>query len=517
MAVQPLSTWHAEYYKMPPSASTIHLAITIPTLSSSHLLNTLGTHVVPTPCQTNDIRQIIEKADSDVALIDQDITRLNEVLAHAKLQRTEMYRHGQAHRALLAPVRRCPDEILSEIFIYWSHAENHQNSMPLRTGSICRRWREVALRTSALWSDIIVDTDRTRGIQDRDMLQELFRRTGVSRPISLEITGYCSPLSTFTENVLPIILPTSNRWINLRLPLSQDKIQSLSSIKGALFSLESLEIASERLDEGCDIFGVAPRLFHANVDLLGGNMTLPWTQLTDVSVGRDLTLERCLAILSDCPNLISCTFKRVIREMTESSRFRNGVIHHAHLHNLKLETYVNPSAFFNCLSTPKLCTLHIIYRFYYVGSDFYASAANFLLRSSCTIVIFKWDSFDLCPIGFAHITQFMAELEELYVTTNCTAALARELLLDLTLNADEKSNFCPRLHTITIQYVNEGIDKQVLLDFIKSRRPMQTSNQCVKPLRSVRLKREIKPEESDKVFLKELEVLRGDGIDIAIM
>ena len=123
------------------------------------------------------------------------------------------------------------------------------------------------------------------------------------------------------------------------------------------------------------------------------------------------------------------------------------MLHHAHLHNLKLETYVNPSAFFDCLSTPKLCTLDIIYRFYHVGSDFYASAANFLLRSSCTIVIFKWDSFDLCPIGFAHITQFMAELEELYVTTNCTAALARELLLDLTLNADEKSNFCPRLRS----------------------------------------------------------------------
>jgi F-box-like len=389
---------------MSPSTTAIHLAITIPNLPSSHWLNTLGTHVLATPCQTNDIRRTIKKADTDVALIDQDITRLNEVLAHAKLRRAEMYRHGQAHRALLAPVRRCPDEILSEIFIYWSHTEHHQNVMPWRTGSICRRWREVALRTSSLWSDIIVDTDRTgdRGVQRRDMLRELFRRTGVSRPISLQITSYCSPLSEFTETILPIILPTSNRWINLRLLLSGDKIQSLSPIKGALSSLKSLEIESGMLYEACDVFDVAPRLFHVNVDLWEGDITLPWTQLTDVSVGRNLSFGCCLNILSDCPNLVSCTF-RVMRRIEESSlRFRTGLLHHVHLRNLKLETYVNPSAFFDCLSIPELCTFHIIHKVYDVGS-FYASAANFLLRSSCTTVIFTWDSFNLCPIEFGLI------------------------------------------------------------------------------------------------------------------
>jgi hypothetical protein len=151
------------------------------------------------------------------------------------------------------------------------------------------------------------------------MLRELFQRTGVSRPISLQIAGYRSSLSEFTENILPIILPTSNRWINLRLLLSQDKIKSLSPIKGALSCLESLEIESGMLDEACDVFDVAPRLFHVNVDLCGGDITLPWTQLTDVSVGRDWSFERCLTILSDCPNLVSCTFNGVMRGIAESS------------------------------------------------------------------------------------------------------------------------------------------------------------------------------------------------------
>jgi hypothetical protein len=45
---------------------------------------------------------------------------------------------------------------------------------------------------------------------------------------------------------------------------------------------------------------------------------------------------------------------------------------------------------------------------------------------------------------------------------------------------------------------------------------MHASNQCVKPLQSVGLTMGIKVEESDEVFLKELEVLRDKGIDIVI-
>ena len=109
------------------------------------------------------------------------------------------------------------------------------------------------------------------------------------------------------------------------------------------------------------------------------------------------------------------------------------------------------------------------------------------------------------------------DVEELQVTRTEEAQLACKLLLELTLDAssDENSCLCPKLHTIHL-YSAEGFDKHVLLVFIKSRRPMRVSNQHVKPLRSVRLIMGIKFEESDKVFLEELEVLRDEGIDIVI-
>jgi hypothetical protein len=61
------------------------------------------------------------------------------------------------------------------------------------------------------------------------MLRELFRRTGVSRPIPLQILSYFAPWSELTEDILAIILPTSNRWRHLQL--STDQMKTLSPVK----------------------------------------------------------------------------------------------------------------------------------------------------------------------------------------------------------------------------------------------------------------------------------------------
>jgi hypothetical protein len=412
-----------------------------------------------------------------------------------------------------------------EIFIYWFHQEDdgrHEKVMPWRTGSICRRWREVALGTSALWSDIIfVHKGWRRGsdFQQGEMLRELFRRTGVSRPVSLQITSLSAPVSEFSEDILPTILPTSNRWRHLHIRLTTAKMKSLSPVKGALSSLESLVIQCDMPSgpEACDIFEVAPRLFRVDMDMMDldmdldiGGIILPWTQLTDLSVGTYYSLDCCLAILSDCPNLVSCAFGGVMDDIAETSRFRNSVLHHAHLRNLELKTCFNPD-FFDCLSTPKLRTFHITAR--YPHPSMYIAITDFLPRSSCTIVTLKWDGF---IHGLHHVIRFMPELEELQVTRAEEAQLACKLLLNLTLDAsDGNSCLCPRLHTIHL-YSAKGIDKYVFLRFITSRRSMHVSNQHVKPLGSVRLMMGIKFEESDKVFLEKLKVLRDEGIDIVI-
>jgi len=382
---------------------------------------------------------------------------------------------------------------------------------------VCRRWREVALTTSALWSDIqLVHSESTNSAQRvAEMAQDWLRRTGISRPISFAICSHAgASLRNFTSFILPVILPASNRWQHLRLDLSADKIHCLSPIKGALSSLKSLRAKLLPPDKPkCDIFEIAPKLFHVHIECewSSGGFALPWTQLTDVSFNSNMSLDDCLTIISDCLNLVSCEFERVARGVAATSRFRQNLLHHAHLRNLKLSTYLNPLAFFNCLSTPELRTIHIIDL---SNRVFYNAIINFLLRSSCTIVTFKWHTIESSTQGVIQVFRAMPDLEELSV--DCTTACRRHLLLNLTLDpsADENSYLCPRLRTIRLRSRN-GFDLLVLLEFVKSRRPMRLSqSQCVVPLQSVVL--EVGMKITDKKFLEEVNILEEEGIDIRV-
>jgi hypothetical protein len=515
---------------MARSTTTIDLRLTIPNLSPSLWLDTLGTHLVPDLEEAKDIRRVVEQAEADIAIFDQEIARIHEVLAHIKSRRQEMCRYAEEHRGFLAPVRRCPDEILSEIFIHCIPAQELPirvtKRRPLLVDQICRRWREVALGTPALWSDVIVvhqerknDAGR-QAEREAEMAQEWLRRAGVGRPISLQLSSslYSLP-ADFIGVILPAIWSTSNSWQHLRVQLSQRKANGLSLVKGVLDSLQSLtlDVSPSPGEPICDVFETAPRLSH--VELISGAQwyPLPWMQLTDLSARAINSLDDCLTILSDCPNLVSCVFEGIMKGVDPSSRFRQNLVRHSHLRNLKLETHFNPPVFFDCLATPELRTIHLIDKSNYV---FYEAIVNFLLRSSCTIVKLIWDM-DICSIrGVDRVIRVMHELEELEITRNCGAQFAQQFLLNLTLdsNTHESLCLCPRLHTIRL-YSATGFDIPVLLEFIGSRMPMHMSNQRATPLRSISLRTRKafeKELETMKGFLGQLQVFRDNGLELFI-
>jgi F-box-like len=513
---------------MARSTTTIDLHLIIPNLSHSLWPDTLGTHLVPDLDDAKDIRKVVEQAETDIAVLDQEIARIHEILAHIESRRQEMCRHAEEHRGILAPVRRCPDEILSEIFIHCIPAQNLHvrvtKRKPLLVDQICRRWREVALGTPALWSDVTVmhqerknDAGR-QAEREAEMAQEWLRRAGVGRPISLKLSSslYSLP-ADFIGVILPAIWSTSNRWQHLHVQLSQRKANGLSSmIFNSLQSL-TLDVSPSPGEPICDVFETAPRLSH--VELISGVQwyPLPWVQLTDLSA-RLNSLDDCLTILSDCPNLVSCVFEGIMRGVDPSSRFRQNLLRHSHLRNLKLETHFNPPVFFDCLATPELRTIHLVDKSNYV---FYEAIVNFLLRSSCTIVKLIWDM-DVCSIrGVDQVIRVMPELEELEVTRNCGEEFARQFLLNQTLDTNTHKSLClcPRLHTIRL-YSTTGFDIPVLLEFIRSRgMPLHMSSQCASPLRSISLRTRKtfeKELEIEKESLEQLQVFRDAGLDLFI-
>src|ERR1700728_882838 len=145
------------------SSVTLQLSITIPDLLRSHWPKTLGTHIVPSASEVNDIQNVISKAKTVIVELDEQMARVQQVLTRMSLCRTEICAEIEEHKALLSPVRSLPDELLSEIFFLYCQSlssDSDEGPGPWRAHlfltQICSRWRTVALAMPALWSEIHV-------------------------------------------------------------------------------------------------------------------------------------------------------------------------------------------------------------------------------------------------------------------------------------------------------------------------------------------------------------------------
>lgn len=110
------------------------------------------------PSSQFSLSHLSTQADADAALgfLNEDMERLRLSVLAIK-----------AHRNTLAPIARLPPELLSEIFVWlvskfeirdfgdkgWARPSYHRW---LIVTFVCRRWREIALRTPRMWNKIIL-------------------------------------------------------------------------------------------------------------------------------------------------------------------------------------------------------------------------------------------------------------------------------------------------------------------------------------------------------------------------
>ncbi|KAJ7603837.1 hypothetical protein FB45DRAFT_1070954 [Roridomyces roridus] len=78
----------------------------------------------------------------------------------------ELQRAIEAHKAIISPIRRLPNELLAEIFFQASQASFDRmadigpTKAPWLFTHVCQLWAEVALGSRALWSRIFMHLDR---------------------------------------------------------------------------------------------------------------------------------------------------------------------------------------------------------------------------------------------------------------------------------------------------------------------------------------------------------------------
>ncbi|KAF8213850.1 hypothetical protein K438DRAFT_1802372 [Mycena galopus ATCC 62051] len=127
-------------------------------LADSAFANRLSTNYVPSDSETLEIRALLVDPEAQLARIDAQIKEMEIALGRLKEQRASLKQPIDAHRALISPIRRIPQDVLLEIFLSCLPSEHNAiidpAEAPLVLGCICRHWRSVAYSTPMLWSSM---------------------------------------------------------------------------------------------------------------------------------------------------------------------------------------------------------------------------------------------------------------------------------------------------------------------------------------------------------------------------
>ncbi|KAF7335390.1 F-box domain-containing protein [Mycena venus] len=245
-----------------------------------------------------------------IAELDAQIQDLERSLAAFRHEKSVAQKRLDSYKF---PVLTLPNEIISEIFVHFlptypSCPPLCGSLSPSRLTQICRRWREIALATPALWRAVSLSKGSffLRG----DPKHIWLARSG-SLPLSIHMDEYADGNVDGGLDLLAAALLHHARVEYLKLRFINS---SPDTIDGGMPLLHHLDLELDYDLQKALIIRDAPFLRSAVLDVIATtNVVLPWTQLTQLTL-RAISVDHCVPILQKTTNLVHCElelFERV--------------------------------------------------------------------------------------------------------------------------------------------------------------------------------------------------------------
>ncbi|KAJ7052780.1 hypothetical protein C8F01DRAFT_1169939 [Mycena amicta] len=244
----------------------------------------LATNVAPVDMERTSLQSILEDRRFRTAGLVSQIAAVQLQLQRLVQQQREADEQISQLTTVLAPVRRIPNEILCEIFL-WA-AKHHRGRVglaaPWHLGHISSHWRAVALSFPPLWSSFTVH-DRCAdppNVRKTRLAAQLTR--SADAPLSIRL--WWSEQSEETEaSLIRTLVSQSPRWKNLIVCPSGDVdtfFSLLQPVKWRLGKLEKLHCQFySPLRKSVDIFLHLPNLQHLNFMVQHNHLRLSWGQV----------------------------------------------------------------------------------------------------------------------------------------------------------------------------------------------------------------------------------------------
>ncbi|KAJ7909675.1 hypothetical protein B0H13DRAFT_2661361 [Mycena leptocephala] len=318
----------------------------------------------------------LESDRARVADLEAQISYLERSLSALRIEKTLVQERLKSYKY---PVLELPNEIVSDIFMqflppYPLFPPLIGPLSPTLLTQICRRWREIALGTPALWSAITSYHDSINIPFDLAIHAfDIWLSRSHCCPLSLRISPSSGQL-----DVLAAVAPHRSRWEHLKLSSWPSHLTILDGPMPLLRYLDLQLLDSSAHAVSC---GEVPLLRTVVLNYnAASSIILPWAQLTSLTLLRVYTYE-CVPILQQTSSLVHC--KLELFGSTNDDQLSDVT-----LPCLESLTLVNPGRnlvidFLKTLIVPTLRSLEISEDFFYVSAI--QSLTAFISRSGCKL------------------------------------------------------------------------------------------------------------------------------------
>ncbi|KAJ6471913.1 hypothetical protein C8R45DRAFT_1013533 [Mycena sanguinolenta] len=254
------------------------------------------------------------KIDASLVSLDEEIVQLHLRLEQLEAERDRLSSYRARNSTILSPLRRMPPEILAEVFSLTVPTtvipQRSQRYAPWFLTHVSRRWREIAVSTSSLWSLVVIDEEMVSApAHPVPMLETQIAR---AKNLKIHFYGHSSFDSQRQAELFQYLAQYSSRWEELYLyPTSYPPW--LANLRGRIPLLRFLWILwlqdpneENTIDppaEPIDFAESAPSLVDVSIinDFSPMPISLPAQQLTRYELRAPWEMHK--AILARAPNL----------------------------------------------------------------------------------------------------------------------------------------------------------------------------------------------------------------------
>jgi len=474
----------------------------------------LGGHYIASESQAQMICDTISVAQADISRLDGEITRLNAVLDGLTRKRDALQTYTHLHTALVAPIRRLPPEVLSEIFLCYNDENNvlyiRLNKVPLLVGGVCSRWRTIALSTPRLWNSFAL-TIRPKHLKSDAMLAETWLARAGRCPLTIRLASqgtYRNPMKLLMKE----FLRHCEWWYDIHISVPLPVLESLTPAKNRLLRLQRLSL-DVQLFEFLGIFQCAPRLRWLKLDssLEPSLINAPWNQIEYFDMGMR-EIDHTLELLRATPNLKECVIKLISSE-PRRSHFSVELLH---LRSMTISG--NPTYFFDTLLLPKLQEISIDF----CRTRWTATSQFTSLLSRCSLAKLSLDLSN--PLSDNDMIQILQACPSLVQLNLHRQRMSTSFLAQFAYHrAPENSTtqqLVPMLRTMNIGYSGTEFNILDFADAIQSRIISNSEGLAsdeIAGLQTVKIHYKRTFHTPDLTTLSRLRQLRGTGLEISFL